>query len=232
MLTLIVPYAEAGLDESIFAFALAKYGLNWAAGIFTFVTLVAAFSCANSGFYGTVRALYGLSVEGMAPQFLSRLNVFNVPHNATVFTIIPCWLVFLLGFMVEQLGMLGEGGNTLYATLLGLSGFTGTLCWVGICWAQVIFRKKLKQRGYDPNECLTVKAQLFPGLAYFAIIVQIAAMILCIFEDLLVFATAMFFIIMPMVVYVIQKKRGKIRTEFTLGADEVKFDEKFPDKTK
>ena len=232
MLTLIVPYAEAGLDESIFAFALAKYGLNWAAGIFTFVTLVAAFSCANSGFYGTVRALYGLSVEGMAPKFLSNLNVFNVPHNATVFTIIPCWLVFLLGFMVEQLGMLGEGGNTLYATLLGLSGFTGTLCWVGICWAQCIFRKKLKARGYDPNECLTVKAQLFPGLAYFAIIVQIAAMILCIFEDLLVFATAMFFIILPMVVYVIQKKRGKIRTEFTLGADEVKFDEKFPDKTK
>ena len=79
---------------------------------------------------------------------------------------------------------------------------------------------------------MTVKAQLFPGLAYFAIIVQIAAMILCIFEDLLVFATAMFFIIMPMVVYVIQKKRGKIRTEFTLGADEVKFDEKFPGKTK
>ena len=51
--------------------------------------LIAAFSCANSGFYGTVRALYGLSVEGMAPKFLSNLNRFSVPQNATLFTIIP-----------------------------------------------------------------------------------------------------------------------------------------------
>jgi hypothetical protein len=35
-----------------------------------------------------------------------------------------------------------------------------------------------------------------------------------------------------MVVYVIQKKRGKVRTVFTLGSDEVKFDEKFPDLNK
>jgi AAT family amino acid transporter len=71
VLTLVVPYAEAGLDESIFAATLGAYGLKWAAGLFTIVTLVAAFSCANSVLYGTVRALYGLSVEGMAPKFLS-----------------------------------------------------------------------------------------------------------------------------------------------------------------
>lgn len=232
LLTLIVPYAKAGLDESIFAYTLGAYGLEWAAGLFTFVTLIAAFSCANSGFYGTVRALYGLSVEGMAPKFLSRLNKFSVPQNATIFTIIPIWIVFLLGFAVEQLGMLGSGGSTLYATLLGLSGFTGTLCWVGICWSQVVFRRKLKKRGYDPQECLTVKAQLYPALSYFAIILQIAAMILLIIEDQVVFFVSVFFIVLPVVIYVIQKKRGKIRTTVTLGDDEVLFDEKFPDLNK
>lgn len=232
LLTLIVPYAKAGLDESIFAYTLGAYGLEWAAGLFTFVTLIAAFSCANSGFYGTVRALYGLSVEGMAPKFLSKLNKFSVPQNATIFTIIPIWIVFLLGFAVEQLGMLGSGGSTLYATLLGLSGFTGTLCWVGICWSQVVFRRKLKKRGYDPQECLTVKAQLYPALSYFAIILQIAAMILLIIEDQVVFFVSVFFIVLPVVIYVIQKKRGKIRTTVTLGDDEVMFDEKFPDLNK
>jgi AAT family amino acid transporter len=230
LLTLIVPYAEAGLDESIFAYTLGAYGLKWAAGLFTIVTLVAAFSCANSGLYGTVRALYGLSVEGMAPKFLSNLNRFSTPQNATIFTIIPIWLVFLLGFASDELGLWGANGLPLYANLLGISGFTGTLCWVGICISQVRFRKKLKERGYNPDEVLTVKAKWYPGLAYFAIALQIGAMILLVFEDggMPVFIISLIAIFLPVIVYATQKKRGKIRTVVTLGADEVTFDEKYP----
>jgi AAT family amino acid transporter len=204
--------------------------LKWAAGLFTIVTLVAAFSCANSGFYGTVRSLYGLSVEGMAPKFLSNLNRYNVPQNASIFTIIPCWLVYLLGFASDFLQLWGEDGLPLYASMIGISGFTGTLCWVGICLSQVIFRNKLKARGYIPDDVLTVKARWYPGLAYFAIVLQIAAMVLLVFEEggLPVFVISLIVIFVPIIIYVIQKKRGKIRTVVTLGADEVSFDEKFP----
>jgi len=228
LLTLVVPYAEAGLDESIFAATLGAYGLRWAAGLFTIITLIAAFSCANSGFYGTVRALYGLSVEGMAPKGLSDLNRFSVPQKATLFTIVPIWIVFLLGFASDVMGLWGDEGLPLYANLLGISGFTGTLCWVGICLSQVIFRKKLKQRGYNPEEVLTVKARWYPGLAYFAIILQIGAMLLLVFEEPAIFVISVIVIIVPTVAYMIQKKRGKIRTVAVLGADEVLFDEKFP----
>lgn len=230
LLTLVVPYAEAGLDESIFAATLGAYGLRWAAGMFTIVTLVAAFSCANSGLYGTVRALYGLAVEGMAPKFLSNLNRFNTPQNATIFTIVPIWLVFLLGFASDELGLWGSEGLPLYANLLGISGFTGTLCWVGICISQVLFRKKLKARGYNPDEILTVKAKWYPGLAYFAILLQIGAMILLVFEDggMPVFIISLIAIFLPIIIYGVQKKRGKIRTVVTLGSDEVTFDEKYP----
>lgn len=230
VLTLIVPYAQASLDESIFSFTLGAYGLKWAAGLFTLVTLVAAFSCANSGLYGTVRALYGLSVEGMAPKFLSNLNKYNTPQNATIFTIIPIWIVFLLGFASDELGLWGEGGLPLYANLLGISGFTGTLCWVSICWSQFVFRKKLKARGYDPNAVLTVKARWYPGLAVFSIVVQIGGMIMLMFEDggMPVFVISLIAIFVPIIIFVIQKKRGKIRTDIKLGADEVRFDEKYP----
>lgn len=233
ILTLIVPYAQAGLDQSIFAYTLGAYGLKWAAGLFTVVTLIAAFSCANSGFYGTVRALYGLSVEGMAPKFLSNLNRFNTPQNATIFTIIPVWLVFLLGFASNQLGLWGEGGLPLYASLIGISGFTGTLCWVGICWSHVAFRRKLKARGYDAGEVLTLKAKWYPGLAYFAIIIQIAAMALLALQagGMPVLVISLIAIFVPIIVYVIQKKRGKIRITVALGADEVTFDEKYPVKS-
>ena len=230
VLTLILPYAQAGLDESIFAYTLGAYGLNWAAGLFTIVTLVAAFSCANSGLYGTVRALYGLSVEGMAPKFLSNLNRFNTPQNATIFTIVPTWLIFLLGFASDELGLWGEGGLPLYANLLGISGFCGTLTWLAICWSQVTFRKKLKARGYDPSEVLTVKAKWYPGLAYYTIALQIGAMVMLLFEDggIPIFVISAIVTIGPMIVYRIQKSRGKIRTLITRGSDEITFDEKYP----
>jgi AAT family amino acid transporter len=229
-LALILPYAQAGLDESIFAYTLGAYGLNWAAGLFTIITLIAAFSCANSGLYGTVRSLYGLSVEGMAPKFLSNLNRFNAPQNATIFTIVPIWLVFLMGFFSDIMGFWGEEGLPLYANLLGISGFVGTLCWVGIIMSQMLFRKKLKQRGYDPEVVLPVKSRWYPGLAYFAIILQIGAMILLLFEDggFPVFVISVVIIVVPTAIYLIQKKRGKIRLMATLGADEISFDEKYP----
>ena len=68
LLVMILPYSEAGLQDSVFSMALSKYGFTEVAGILSFIVLTAAFSCANSGFYGAVRALYGLSLEGMAPK--------------------------------------------------------------------------------------------------------------------------------------------------------------------
>jgi len=165
ILSLIMPYFAATLEDSVFAQALVAYGFGWGAKIFEVVTLVAAFSCANSGFYGTVRSVYGLSIEGLAPKWLSDLNRFNVPQKATLFTLAFIWIVFLFSFMISELGMLGGESNTLYIALIGIAGFTGTLCWVGILYSQIQFRKRLKARGYDANKDLKIKAEWFPFLA-------------------------------------------------------------------
>jgi AAT family amino acid transporter len=139
-------------------------------------------------------------------------------------------VVFLLGFASDELGLWGDEGLPLYANLLGISGFTGTLCWVAICWSQIVFRKKLKERGYDPNEVLTVKARWYPGMAYFCNAIMIGAMVLLVFEDggLPVFVISVIATFVPIVIYVIQKKRGKIRTNIKYGSDEITFDEKYP----
>jgi len=52
-----LPFAEAGLTDSVFSTALARYGFQETAAVLFFIVLTAAFSCANSGFYGAVRAL-------------------------------------------------------------------------------------------------------------------------------------------------------------------------------
>ncbi|MDR2611103.1 MAG: amino acid permease [Clostridiales Family XIII bacterium] len=234
VLSLIMPYFAATLEDSVFAQALVSYGFGWGAKLFEVVTLIAAFSCANSGFYGTVRSLYGLSVEGLAPKFLSDLNRFNTPQKATIFSLAFVWIIFVFSFLIVNVGWGGGENNKLYIALIGIAGFTGTLCWVGILYSQIVFRKRLKRRGYDWRKDLTVKAKWFPGLAWFAVIVQAAAMILLIFEEgdgIPIFVLSMDIIIVPIVVYALQKYRGKIRTTVTLGSDEVTFDEKFPDKT-
>ena len=231
ILSLIMPYYAATLEDSVFAQALVSYGFGWGAKIFEVVTLIAAFSCANSGFYGTVRSLYGLSVEGLAPKFLSDLNRYNTPQKATIFSLVFVWIIFVFSFLIVEVGLMGGEDNTLYIALIGIAGFTGTLCWVGILYSQIVFRRKLRQRGYDPQEALTVKAKWFPGLAWVAIIVQLSAMVLLIFEEgdgLPIFVLSMDIIIIPIALFAIQKYRGKIRTTVTLGSDEVTFNEKFP----
>ncbi|MEG2199353.1 MAG: amino acid permease [Anaerovorax sp.] len=222
LILLIVPTGEAGLSESIFSYALAKYDLNFLAAIMSGIVLVAAFSCANTGFYGTVRCMYGLSIEGLAPKFLCKLNKSSNPRNAVIFTLICMWIVLMIGFLYE---------DVFYVYLLSMSGFTGTLAWVGIIASQIVFRKRIKARGYDPNTCLKagVKKNQFwiPG---FAMIAQLCCLVMLAFGEGMfgVFCLACSAVFVPMIVRIIARKTGHVRAVEALGHDEKTFDEVFP----
>ncbi|HHW43781.1 MAG TPA: amino acid permease [Desulfotomaculum sp.] len=173
LLVTIFPWQQAGLEESVFAAALNSYGLNWAGTLFSVVVLTAAISCANSGIYGTARALYGLSRAGMAPKWLGRVNKNGAPKNAILMTIVPCWI----GIIAYTL----DTSETLYTYLLALSGFTGVMAWVSICWSQLSFRRRLEKQGYDINR-LKFKTPLFPYLTHFAIWAQLACVVVMAFN--------------------------------------------------
>lgn len=222
LILLIVPTSEAGLQESIFSYALAKYDLNFLAAVMSGIVLIAAFSCANTGFYGTVRCMYGLSVEGLAPKFLSKLNKSSNPRNAVIFTLVFMWIVLMIGFLYE---------DVFYVYLLSMSGFTGTLAWVGIIASQIVFRKRIKARGYDPETCLKAKVKKSQTwITWFAMIAQLACLIMLAFGEgmLGVFILACSAVVVPMVVRMIAKKTGKVRDVTALGHDEKTFDEIYP----
>ncbi len=173
LLVTILPWEQAGVEESVFAAALNYYGFGWAGAIFSFVVLTAAISCSNSGLYGCVRGLYGLAKEGMAPKAFTKLNRNGVPQNAVLFTIACCWLCIVPGVYSynEDPGLIGN----IYVILLGLSGFSGAIAWISICWSQLNFRRRLEKMGYDVNK-LKFKVKLFPYVTHFAIWVQVAAL--------------------------------------------------------
>lgn len=140
-LVLIFPWQKAGLSNSVFADALNFYGLKWAGAVTSFVTVSATLSCANSGFYGTVRSLNALARDGMAPHAFSKFNHNSIPQNAVIGTLIAVWTLLTVGFFFGQ--------TKLYIALLLVSGFTGTLAWISLCLSQINFRKKLYQAGYS-----------------------------------------------------------------------------------
>ena len=175
LLVTIFPWADAGVEGgSVFAAALEKYGLHWAAGLFSFVVLTAALSCANSGLYSTVRVTWAMAREGMAPKFLGKLNKHAVPGNAALFVIAGVWF-FLAGSYFFA-------ASKVFVALLSISGFTGTIAWISIIWSQMNFRKRLVANGYSTKD-LKYVAPGFPYFAHLGIWSMVGCLVFTAFND-------------------------------------------------
>lgn len=161
LLALIFPWQDAGLTESVFSVALQRYGLSSFANIFTFLIITGALSCANGGLYAAARSLHALASSNMGPKILKKLNKEGVPTNAALATLAIVWLLLLVTYFIPA--------DVLYTNLLVISGVTGSMCWISICYSQLRFRKAQTleegSRGYQ--------VALFPYLTYLAIALQL-----------------------------------------------------------
>ncbi len=223
-LVLIFPWEKANIANSVFADALNFYGLKWAGAITSFVTLTSALSCSNSGVYGIVRALNSLARNGMAPAFLAKLNRNAVPQNAGIVTLIAIWILLIISYFFSQ--------TMLYIALLLVSGFTGAIAWITLCWAQINFRKKLYAAGYDTTD-LKYKTPGSPYTGIIAIILMIGCLFFLVFSPEISYQFAFFIglisLFFPMLVYIVLgliKKREKVLSEHK----QVRFNDVFPSK--
>ncbi|MEY8714921.1 amino acid permease [Francisella philomiragia] len=173
LLATIFPWQQMNLSDSVFATALQHYHLDKFAGAFAFVVLVAAFSCANSGFYAAVRSLYGLSRMRMAPSIFRKLNSSSIPHYAVYVSIAGVWIFLILSFKLTA--------SAAFTNLLAMSGFTATICWICICWSQYNFRKQMVQK--NAIEKMVFKTPLFPYIPLFGIWIQVLCLVLTLFNE-------------------------------------------------
>jgi AAT family amino acid transporter len=173
LLVSIYPWDKLEAGKSVFSEALSAYGFGWAGLIFSIVVLTAAVSCSLSGLYGCTRVIHSLAKAGMAPAPLARLNRYNVPQNATLASTLACWFGIIIFVLDPDL--------KIYSILLSVSGFSGSIAWISICWSQYNFRKKLLAEKQNPLD-LGFKAPFFPYLTLFAIWAQIACLIVLAFH--------------------------------------------------
>lgn len=172
LLISILPWDKAGLDESVFAAAVTQYGFSGFGAFFAFVILTAAISCSNSGLYGAARALHALARMDMAPSTLAHINKNGMPSRSILVSICACWAVILLYSF--------DPDSALYTYLLAVSGFTGAIAWISICWSQYRSRKRMIVLGTDKK--LRYKTPFFPYVTLFGIWAQVFCLVVMVFE--------------------------------------------------
>lgn len=218
-LVTIYPWQKAGLSNSVFAEALNFYGLKWAGFATSLITLSASISCANSGFYGTVRVLNALARDGMAYSPFAKLNHNAMPQNAIIGTITAVWIILGFSYFIGQ--------SKLYVALLLVSGFTGTLSWIALCWAQINFRRQLYKAGYTISD-LRYVTPYSPYTGILGIVLMLFAMCFLFFNTdplyKIAFAIGLLFFIIPVLGYkIIPRKESDITR--------VGFKDVFPDRS-
>lgn len=223
-LVLIFPWQQAGLSNSVFADALNRYGLHWAGIATNIVTLIATLSCSNSGVYGIVRSLYALARNGMAPERLSKLNKNSVPQNAGIFTLLSIWIVLAISYFFGQ--------SLLYIALLLVSGFTGAIAWISLCWSQIKFRQRLYAAGYTVDD-LQYKTPGSPYTGILGIVLMVTCLFFLIFHQEATYEIAFFLGLLSFLGPILFYKLGgysKKRQIILETHQQIQFEDIFPDR--
>ena len=156
VLLALYPWIDVQANSSPFVMIFHELDSNLVASALNFVILVASLSVYNSGVYSNSRMLFGLSVQGNAPSFLTRVSRRGVPVNSLILSGAITSLVVLVNYLLPQKA---------FAMLMALVVATLLLNWIMISLAHLKFRAAMRRKGRDPQ----FKALLFPAGNYLCI---------------------------------------------------------------
>lgn len=91
----LIPWQDAGVDESPFVLVFNSIGLPFAGDVMNFVVLTAILSAANSGLYASTRMLWSLANEDMIPHNIAKTNSRGVSMTALCLSMIGGLLALL-----------------------------------------------------------------------------------------------------------------------------------------
>ncbi|HYL04330.1 MAG TPA: amino acid permease, partial [Steroidobacteraceae bacterium] len=137
----IVPWTQAGIDESPFVKVMRALGVPAAAGIFNFVILVAALSAMNSQLYVTTRMMFSLARAGHAPRRLGVLNRRGVPLYSLLLSSLGIAVATVLSVIAPQ---------SAFILMLAISAFGAMFTWMMIFVTHYYFRRAHLGRGTAP----------------------------------------------------------------------------------
>ena len=168
----LIPWQDAGVDESPFVTVFNSIGLPFAGDVMNFVVLTAILSAANSGLYASTRMLWSLANENMIPRRIAKTNDRGVPIMALCLSMIG-GLLALLSSVVAA--------STIYLVLVSVSGLAVVIVWMVIAVCQIRFRKQWIRSGHTVNE-LKYRTPGCPVVPWAAFITSLLSCVLIVFD--------------------------------------------------
>ncbi|WP_238083523.1 MULTISPECIES: phenylalanine transporter [Pseudescherichia] len=156
VLLALYPWVNVKADSSPFVMIFHELDSNVVASALNFIILVASLSVFNSGVYSNSRMLFGLSVQGNAPAFLTRVNARGVPVNSLFLSAAITSLVIVINYLLPK---------EAFGLLMALVVATLLLNWIMICLAHLKFRAAMRRQG----RVTQFKALLYPAGNYICI---------------------------------------------------------------
>ncbi len=156
VLLALYPWQGIKSDSSPFVMIFHNLDSNMVASALNFVILVASLSVYNSGVYSNSRMLFGLSVQGNAPRFLTKVSRRGVPVNSLLLSGAITSLVVLVNYLLPQKA---------FGLLMALVVATLLLNWIMICMAHLKFRAAMRRKGRESK----FKALFAPASNYICI---------------------------------------------------------------
>lgn len=154
VLLALYPWVEVKSNSSPFVMIFHNLDSNVVASALNFVILVASLSVYNSRVYSNSRMLFGLSVQGNAPKFLTRVSRRGVPINSLMLSGAITSLVVLINYLLPQKA---------FGLLMALVVATLLLNWIMICWRICVFARRCDVRDvkHSLRRCFIRSATIF-----------------------------------------------------------------------
>ncbi len=161
----IVPWDQAGHEESPFVKVMAAVNIQGASGVVNFVVLIAALSAMNSQLYITTRMMFSLARAGYAPKQLGHLNKRGIPTLGLLLSTAGIALATILSVVSPE---------TSFTLMMAISMFGAMFTWMMIFVTHFFFRKKWAT---DGSPTLPFRMKGFPYLTILGGALMLAIMI-------------------------------------------------------
>ncbi|MEG0196401.1 MAG: amino acid permease [Acinetobacter sp.] len=144
----LYPWNQIAEGGSPFVLIFDSLGSQSVATILNFVVLTAAISVYNGTSYGTSRMLLGLSEQGNAPRFLSKINQRGIPYTAILTSAVVTLICVILNYMFPEKA---------FKLLMSLVVSAIVINWMVLSLTHLKFKQRMLQ---------LKKISIFPSIAY------------------------------------------------------------------
>lgn len=144
----LYPWNQIAEGGSPFVLIFDSLGNQSVATILNFVVLTAAISVYNGTSYGTSRMLLGLSEQGNAPKFLSKINQRGIPYTAILTSAVVTLICVILNYMFPEKA---------FKLLMNLVVSAIVINWMVLSLTHLKFKQRMLQ---------LKKMSIFPSIAY------------------------------------------------------------------